>query len=70
MRIGFVHRIRWNKHYTPDSRDGKRGDPSWQSGFAVSVDSRSKRLAEAGIEPEATKGDGYDSAQAETLNGL
>ena len=57
--------MRWIRHCTPTSR--VRTKPSIR-GVTIRY---SERLAEAGIEPSvSSKGDSYDNALAEAINGL
>jgi transposase InsO family protein len=54
----------------PTDRARRCPDPSLRGSQYVSI-RYTERLAEAGIEPSVgSKGDSYDSALAETINGL
>ena len=68
---GFALRTR------KDGRHAQSGDPAglaicgFSVAFVIDVYARHRGLAEAGIEPSVgSKGDSYDNALAETINGL
>ena len=63
-------RVGWPRAYRQPERDGRLVCHSDRGSQYVSI-RYTERLAEAGIEPSVgSKGDSYDNALAETINGL
>ena len=60
--------MRWSKLSTPGSLNAMEAWSVTPTGVSIRY---TERLAEAGIEPSVgSKGDSYDNALAETINGL